>query len=147
MIHTLKQGSKSLGVQHENKLFIVGFRNVYLARKVQYTAPSTITNDIIMVSSMSFDRIDKINTIVDPNAILSLPKSKNKGGAWEPVNDMGLHLHTMEYNEFVTLPFTKGLGIVIPYDVLDETGNAIICKSTIIFPTFNVNFARNNLRL
>jgi hypothetical protein len=118
-IYTINQGNKTLSTIHNDKHYIIGFKNIFQARAVHYT----------------------LNP--NPNIILSRSKdysllfiSKCDGSIWNPINEAGFYLKEYCENEILTFPEKKQLGIIIVTEIEDETDKSFVFKSDIMDPLF-----------
>lgn len=122
--------------------YIVGFRNVLLARKVHYTLPpepqfTLVRGDQIIdlsdqLASVGYD----IELNLDVKAALFVPKIESgSGGIWSPMNDVGFFMSRMDEGEFLSLPILNNQGVIIPYELEDETENEYMFRSIVIDPT------------
>lgn len=141
-MYTIKQSSKTLGFQHNNNHYIIGFDNVKLARKIQYSLhpyPEMKllrgTNQIDLKNVMDKIGCENTSLIMDLEATLFLPKFK--GSSNNPLNDGGYHLNVEKYEDFVAFPFTKMLGVVMPISLTYEDENEFVLLSNVIEPTFH----------
>lgn len=122
-IYTLKQGVKTLSLNHKNRPYIIGFQTPIIARNVHYTIhpePSPI-----------FIHIDKENENI---GLLIIQKCR--GSIHEPMNDGRFHMSQIDYDTFIDLPIKNNLGIVLPYNIQHETEKEIAMRS-FIFEAIN----------
>jgi hypothetical protein len=134
---TIKQGNKTLSVLHNKRHYIIGFKNKILARKVYYNIhPSpqfTLVRDqdidlSAVLKSNGFD----ISLSLDVGATLFVPKCK--GSILDPMNDGGFHLSMVPEHEFLAFPIEHRLGVVMPYDLEDETLDEFMFKASVLEP-------------
>jgi len=141
MMFTIKQGNKTVGLSHKEKHYVIGFENVIMARRVQYSMhpEDNITlmrgDGINLSNHLEQIRIQKTSLILDVEATIFVPKYK--GSACNPLGDGSFHLGIEKYDEFVTYPFTKSLGIILPHKILHEDDEEFTIQSHVIEPTFN----------
>jgi hypothetical protein len=121
-MYTLKLGNKTMSYSHNNKFYIIGFKNSLQARKVQYSIHPDFNFTLLRDDSKNQDKLT-----YDDNATLFIPKCA--GSVLLPENDPGLHLHFCD--NFLELPVKKQLGIIIPHTLLDEDHHEFVYKSLI----------------
>jgi len=124
----LKQGSKTIGMTHQDRSYIIGFKKNVQARNVHYymhPEPKImlVRGDLIIHKDLSFDT----------SSFLLIPKYNTSGSIYNPMNDGGFHLHTMNDKEFFGLPGI-GVGIICPYHLQDENENHLIFKAQVVDP-------------
>lgn len=148
--HLIKQGHKCLGLQHCNASYVVGFKNPLLARKVHYTLHPEADKRIRLERSVTFDVTDDVTdglgslginyvgqkVTIDTQALLHLPKH-GAGGVLDPMNDVGFHLDIVEACNFYMYPFERNLGVIMPYELLEESADELVMWSHVIDPTID----------
>lgn len=126
MIYTLKQGFKTIGFVHQKQWYVIGFRTPHIARTVHYSMNPEPTFTLIRGNELNVR-----NITFDTTSTLFIPKFK--GNVWEPLNDGGFHLGNMTEPEFYSLPL-KGMGIVMPYELLEESDIEFMFRSQVVDP-------------
>ena len=127
-MYTLKRGSKTVGFYHQSKPSIISFKNIVHARAVHYG----------LHPNPKFTLIESLTPVIDQDVIahmrstLFIPKAE--GDTLHPMHDGGYHLHQTTVNEIYTLPHT-GIGIILPYELLDEDRYEFVFKAHIISRT------------
>jgi hypothetical protein len=146
-IYTINRGSKSIGFQHKQNHYVVGFKSVQLARNVQYwlhPEPSItiVRSDDIDLSS----RLEEpdMKFIIDPNATLFIPKYH--GNPDDPMNDGGYHLGIDNLDKFILYPISKMLGIALPYRIIEENEDEFVCKCHVVEPTMSEVYYKELLK-
>lgn len=120
---TIQQGSKTIGIRHNEHHYVVGFASAVMARRVQYQLhPDPV---------ITFFRNDE-STIFIP---------KFCGSAMDPMNDGGYHLGQQDYNKFITFPFTKSVGVILPYHLIEESEEEFIFRCHVLDPFYSRYFA------
>ena len=119
-MYTLKLGNKTMSLNHDNKFYVIGFKNALHARKVQYSIHPDFKFMLLRDSNHNNQGL-----IYDDNATLFIPKCV--GTTLLPENDVGLHLQ--EEKDFLSFPVTKQLGIIIAHTLIDEDKNEFVYKS------------------
>ena len=127
MIYTLRQGSKTVSLKHNDCHYVIGYKNVIVARKVHY----------FMHPDCDFNLMRDKNPVRNPltldiRATLSIPKCE--GSIMDPMNDGAFHIHVVRDDVFLSYPMT-GLGIIMPYDLQDENDKEFVFTSYVIDPT------------
>ena len=145
----LRQGSKYVGFRQMERSYVVGFRSVYQARHVQYTMhpsadlslrrqnpPIDISKDMEAgMDQLSMRRPLQSPVILEPGAHLVIPKA--------PVDmppelqDGGYHVLTVPGEDFLTMPLTRHVGIVITSDIIEETDTNIVIMCDVLDPQFD----------
>jgi hypothetical protein len=130
--YTIKRGNRTISYFNNNKHYIIGFKKSSIARKVIYNIHPE--PEIVLFQSENIELVttEDMKIAFDTQALLFIPKCK--GSVLEPLNDGGFHLGIIKYDEFIQYPFTKGLGIIIPYDLIHEDKNEFQFNSQIIHP-------------
>ena len=119
-MYTLKLGNKTMSLTHNNKFYVIGFKNALHARKVQYSIHPEFKFTLLRDDAKLKDDL-----VYDDNVTLFIPKCI--GSTLLPENDVGLHLK--EERDFLSFPVTKQLGIIVPYNLIDEDKNEFVYKS------------------
>lgn len=144
---TIQQKNKTVGMRHKDNHYIIGFNNVTQARKVQYAMhpePRLILTrgdglDIgSVLESLKPKGSNAVSIVIDTEATLFIPKFK--GESTSPMNDGSFHMNTVPYDDFIAYPFTKMLGVIIPYDLVYEDDNEFTFRSQVIEPFFIPEF-------
>ena len=136
-VYTLKIGNKTISVNHKQRHYVIGFKNVVHARKVHYSMHPepkfTLIrdNNIDLSKSLSEEGYD-LTLSLDVNATLFIPKCK--GSTLHPLNDAGVHMATSAEKEFLTYPVLKHIGVIMPYRLFDENDDEFIFTSYVIDP-------------
>lgn len=133
-IYMLRQGNKTLSVNQRGRPFVVGFQTATTARKVHYSLhPEPVLlllRDEDHDSCVSVDECRGLT--VSPAATLFVPKCQ--GSTLLPMNDGGFHLHSCPEPEFMALPYTHGMGIVVAYKLEDEIDDEFVFKAYAVEP-------------
>lgn len=139
-MYTLRRGASTVSYQDSGRHYVIGFKNVNMARNVHYSMHPEPNfklerTDQIGVSSAAFN----LQLIMNPNAKLYIPKFTG-GSIWDSMNDGSFHLDSVWADDFVMYPFTKGLGIIMPYLLEDEDKEVFVFKSCVVDPSFQADF-------
>jgi hypothetical protein len=141
--YTIQRGNKCISYNTIERKYIIGFKSVLVARRVQFSIQPE--PEISLIRGKQFELSDNANKtdknhlefVLDTEACLFIPKCK--GSIYEPLNDGGFHMGIINFDEFIRFPFTKGLGIIMPYEVFEESEEEFIFTSYVIDPIFNPN--------
>lgn len=137
-IHTLRQGNKTVSINHRRKHYLLGFQTAITARKVHYSMHPepkfTLIRENDIDLSKDLEEVD-IKLTIDTSATLFIPKCK--GSIHDPMNDGGYHLDRVLESDFLLYPVTKNLGIVVPYVLECEDENEFMFKAYVIDPQTN----------
>ena len=120
--YTIKQKSKTLGLCYDDRHYVVGFKNVTIARSVQYSLHPE--------AQLSLWKMP----LQDPNGMLMIPKYI--GSAADPMNDGVFHLDQLSSGEFLKYP-SKMVGIIVPLDLVEENDEHFVFDSFIVDPFFD----------
>lgn len=138
LIYTLKSGAKTIGFYTDNRPYVIGFRQAMLARQVQYT----ISHD----PKFEFYKDDSFGA---KNAMYSHGKLKLQKQTMKSAvsvhDDVGLHMQAYPYNTFLEMPFKKGVGIIIPHNIEDESEYQITFNVHAVGPFFDSDVCRAEL--
>ena len=126
MFYTLQQKNKTLGMTHRDRSYIIGFKKPLVARTVQYSLHPEPS-----ICLKRGELIYKKGVWFDTDSMLILPKFQ-QGNAWDPINDGCFHMSTMADHEFYKLPFAKGVGIICPYTLIDESREFFVFRSHVV---------------
>lgn len=139
LTYTLQQGNKTVGFNYKNEHFIIGFQKAVLARKVHYNMDPNPKFQILPDDPQRFYKTSLGKTYeitMDTKCTLFIPKFN--GSFLDPLNDGCYHLNSTKERDFYTYPFNKNLGIILPYNLIDETPDEFIFKSYMIYPCIDV---------
>jgi hypothetical protein len=135
-MYTIRQKNKTVSVEHNQRHYVLGFKNAMLARKVHYNLhpqPKFILirddNPIDLKPHLDID----VALNLEVASTLFIPKF-TKGSIWDPMNDGMFHLHQIHEVEFFSLPLAKNLGIIVPYKLEDETSDDFMFKVYMLDP-------------
>lgn len=132
-ISTIAKDYKTVGFYHNKKPYVIGFRNAQVARSVMYNIhPEPLLSLITSNPTKIVDEHNRIELMIDNEATLFIPKSEYKLFTL-PQHNL-YYIDTVNYEEFVMYPYTKNLGIIIPYVLLDESEEELIYRSHVIDP-------------
>jgi hypothetical protein len=141
LMYTIKHGNKTIGLPHKNKHFIIGFDNQTIAKKVQYAMHPE--PEITLISSYTIDLapalsamgIKNTSLVLDVGATLYVPKHPECSMA--PKHDRELYIGYDDYLDFLAYPLTRYVGVVLPYDLIDEDKNKFVFRSHVIEPSLS----------
>lgn len=132
-MYTICRGSKTVSVNSNNINYVIGFKSLSYVKKVQYNIHPE-PKIILLKSNTQIVKNEglAIDITIDNEATLFI--EKHLGDALDPLNDGGFHINTSKIDDFVLYPYSKNIGIILPFDLLDETENEFIFKSIVIDP-------------
>jgi len=122
-MYLLNRGAKSIGFRKKNKSYVIGFTNVIFARQIQYNLHPEPEFDLLELSKYK-------GTLFVP---------KHQGDPLHPMNDGGYHMSKIQRHEFYGLP-NKGLGIIVPYEIVSEDDNEYVLRSHVFDPAFGPDY-------
>ena len=140
-MYTLQKGNKTLSLIHKGHHYVIGFKNIKQARNVQYNIhpdPQFHLHRGVQIDlgkQLQHEGLTPESLILDTSATLRIPKYL--GSPSDPMNDGYPHLNTVVTHDFMTYPLTKMLGIIIPFEILEENKQEFIFRSHVIEPSFN----------
>lgn len=126
MIYILQQKNKSLSLLHNEKHYVIGFKNVIHARSVHYNLHPEPKIKILNED----DRREF--TYISGDVRLQIPKCR--GDFLAPMNDGNFHMKEYPNEEFIKWPFHKQLGVLLPYFLEDESHEHFIFRTIMIDP-------------
>lgn len=124
-LYTLKCNNKTVGLLHQDAWYIIAFRSVYHARRVQY---------ILDVEPKMLMR---------PMSVM-IQKSQ-RGNYVDPVSDIGYYLETVPVSKISRYPVENGVGIIVAKEMQDDNELWISFMTTVIPPNDMLEFG--NMRL
>jgi hypothetical protein len=159
--------STILGLHDKNmKPFVIGFVNHDAAEYVQKHITSNpnchlhrgIIHDVsrdVNVGLLEFGIVENItNLCIDVDARLTIMK-KPKAGAFgeqsasdklaDALISTGMTIDTMDYGDFLMYPLEKMIGVVMPFEVIDEDDYKIEFNSQVIDSSDDINRMAQNL--
>jgi hypothetical protein len=161
-INVVKNAKGNLLSVHHVHQYIIGFEKNAFRRRVLLDLPSKPVlelqrhyfEDINLevkqgLMSLNIPITDIPNEIIiDTAALLTIPKVQpfERFGE-EKEYDVTYSVFTMDMVEFLSLPFEKNVGIVMPHDMLEDSETQYIFRSYVIEPPNDVNNFRKSLRL
>lgn len=146
--YCIKQGNKYVGLHDKDHSYVIGFRSPVQARHVQYNMhpePDLTLRRLNQKMDVSFEvslglrelQVEKqlrSPIVIDPDVILRVPKAPQRESV---LNDGGYHLATVVADDFICMPFTHFVGIIIPNDVLEENDDEIFLECDLVEPIFD----------
>jgi hypothetical protein len=163
--YVIRHKTQLVGFPHDNKHYVVGFTNVVLARTLQYTmhpqpifklernhvidisdAVDTALNDMFKIAP-SMDVKEKGRITVDVGSTLWINKMSHPGGVWDPMNEGGFSLHTVDCEYLYMLPFSSNVGVVFPRELTSETAQHLVFDCEVIDPVCSTGHFRKSLEM
>lgn len=149
--YCIKQGSKYVGLRDNNASYVLGFKSVVQARHVQYNmCPDPALElkrvkpilDVTAEVALGLKQLDihkpiQSPVVIDPDVMLRIPKPPTD--LPESMKDGNFHLETLKAEEFICMPFTNHVGIIILNDVIDENIKEIIFECDLVEPIFDTS--------
>ena len=130
-IYTLQQKDRTLSILHKKRNYVIGFKNVIMARKVHYFMHPEPKLLLLCNDYLEKD-VDNVKIHIDPKGTLFIPKMN--GSFLDPMNDGNFHMAHHKEAEFLSFPFVKNLGIIMPYDLIEESEDEFIFRSVVVDP-------------
>jgi len=133
-----------LSVTHLYKSYVVGFDDPKLANLVISCLPQHPTLELkrnhwenvgldvqkgLVALNVPIQQVPS-SIVIDPEANIFFPRIK----ATDPIDSMDLvfTLDSVPTEEFLMLPFTRNLGIVIPYKLIDAAPGGYMCQANVV---------------
>ena len=151
--YVIKQGRDALSVNHNNRSYMVGFSkphlanltrsklgpvdSLYLQRKYIYDVTDEV-NAGLKLMNITDIRVNKIT--MDTHAELTLYKA-TKGLC----NDYDIEKVSTE--DFLMYPIEKNIGIVMPYDYIEENSEVMKMTSNVVDPCDDFDRFKKSLKL
>lgn len=133
-ISTIAKDYKTVGFYHRQKPYVIGFKNAHVARSVMYNMhPEPLFSLITSNPTKIVEQQNGVELVIDSEATLFIPKAEYKIFTL-PEHNL-YYIDTVNYEEFVMYPYTKNLGVIIPYVLIDESDEELIYRSHVIDPT------------
>lgn len=134
MINTIQQYNKTVGFYHQRRPYVIGFRNGHIARNVMYKMePNPIFTLLKQNPTPVIHEDTSLELVIDNEATLFIPKNKDL-----EIKTDDLHITPIEFDDFITYPYTLNVGIVIPYVLVSEDEEEFVYRSHVIDPMFEV---------
>ena len=147
--YCIKQGNKCIGLRDNEKSYIIGFRSGIQARHIQYNIhPEPVieirrVKPVLNVSDEIHEGLLNLNVMktlkepimIDPDVVLRVPKAP--GNVHPSLTEAGYHLETVSSEDFICMPFTHYIGIIIPNEILIEDDKEIILQCDLVEPIFD----------
>jgi len=159
----IRSGKNSLSLRDAQKTYVVGFPHKDIANRVAANISSNLDTMRLkrsMVEDVALDvkrsmmemelPISPVaDTItIDVAARLSIQKSLlYKGYNISDIADIENTIQKMDYNEFMMLPFSSRLGIIMPYDLVNENAHEYEFLCNVVDPSDSVNNFLMSIRL
>jgi hypothetical protein len=83
----------------------------------------------------------KVN--IDPTANLSIQKFI--GSPADPLNDGNYHQSIYYDSEFLMYPYKKMIGLILPYEIIEESETEFKLLSTVIDPFFDPDLYKSSI--
>lgn len=118
-VYILKQGNKTLSIKYHDRHYMIAFKNVAMARNIHYTIHPE--PQLTLLRKPDHDNL----------AMLFINKH-TQGSPLDPMNDVGFHLNQLSYKEFLEIPSKNNLGIILSYNIADDSLDEMAFDTVII---------------
>lgn len=153
--YVLKQGNKSMGLRESDTSYIVGFRSVYNARRVQYVmhpelCPVLRRRQHQQPAQVRAESSEIPKITIEHGASLIIPKATVKtlfsaaetkdlvdcadGALTVAMSDGGFHMACYSQDEFLALPLSWNVGLIIPTHITSEDEDVVTCSCSVLDP-------------
>ena len=153
-IVTIKKSNTVLSVVHCDRNYIIGFTDNYHAKYVKHVLstfprlelkshrPANIKHEINCgLLEMGITPFQNGDVTIDITAQLKINKRK------DDVPDSDYQLADVDYSDFLMYPFDKGLGVVMPYQIVYEDQTELHFLTQVVDPTNDVSMFAKNLKI
>lgn len=139
MIYTLQKGDTCLSVMHRRIQYLVGFQKVMHARKVHYSIH--MNPQLLLLRDTNIDLHGDLmengydlNLTLDVHSVLFVPK--NTTSCMDAIYDGCFTMRSVKETDFLKIPIfnPSPTGIIMPYDLIDETEDEFMFRSYVIDP-------------
>lgn len=152
-VYMLKGKNGTVGVNHSNKAFVVGFKDKNIATTVstmlhefpqlslQCNRLENVAEDINNgLIGMGLSNIAVSDVVIDTEAILYITKKKQD----ESQND--IIVEHCPFEDFLMYPFYKNIGILLPDDILDSNEDYYMFSCHLVAPSDMPGMFRSSLK-
>ena len=138
-VYTLRKGDAHVAVWHRRMKYLVGFTKVVHARNVHYNI--MMDPQLILLRDTNIDLHKDLwdsgydmHLNLDVKATLFIPKNQHR--FVDSMYDGGFTMHTIDTSDFLKCPVlaTKPCGIVMPYELIDETESEYMFQAFVVDP-------------
>jgi len=139
-MYTLQKGQNILSVWHKRSEYFVAFPKAINARKVHYNIHMQPNLLLLRDTNIDlhrdlFDNGYDLHLTLDVKSTLFIPKNRQK--CIDPIYDAVFTMVQVEESDFLKVPIKSDKGIVVPYDLLDETDDEFMFRAYVIDPIVN----------
>lgn len=149
-VHAIRGKTGLVGLHHNGGHYVVGFSSTHVKqvlRRVDINKPITLERHYVADISGEINHglhrlgVDcKMKDVhVDLASLLTIDFRKED----EAANN--LSSIEIQYDDFLMYPFKMGLGVVMPYDIVEENVDQIVFRSQVIDPCESFELFRNSL--
>lgn len=144
-----------LGFNHRMKPYVIGFQQPIHAHMVaKNICKQTLDNMMLMrhyiddvsddinngLRKLGMDEVRVDDVTIDVCSTLIVPKNKSR-------EIMKVDVGEIEFEEFLMFPFTRHVGVALPYEIVEDSEKQIVFHSQVIDPTQDVESFRRNLSI
>lgn len=142
-----------LGLNHKTKHYVIGFKNNIHVTIVKKNLDDNSASNITMFrhriedvsedinTGLIFHGVDSINfqnVTIDVNAQLVVPKKRDQ-------SILDTQVEPILFEEFIMYPFIKHVGIVIPFELIEDTSHRLVFEAHVVDPCPDIDLFRDNL--
>lgn len=144
---------KILGFNHRMKHYVIGFQQPIHAHMVARTMCKQTLDNIMLMRHYVDDVSDDINAglrqlgmdevrvddvTIDVCSTLIVPRKNTE-------KLLKVDVGEIDFEEFLMFPFTRHIGVALPYEIVEDSEKQVVFQSQIIDPTQDVESFRRNL--
>lgn len=135
----------SLGTYHKNCSYIVGYvypnDALYATRHLSKNVKINMTDyePSLQTRVIETEEGKQVLIVLDQTFPVHISKQYSPEFDW--------YTEEMDLQTFFSIPLTRNIGLVMPFDKVDETENEMIFQSYIVDPVYDASMFRHGLKL
>lgn len=145
-LFTISHKNSILGFNHKSRYYIVGFQKQEHLKLVKKTLSLKTMNNINILRNNTSDISDDVNKVLDTE-LFDLTIDVHAHLIFPKYNEdvIRTEIDTIDFQDFLMLPFSKNIGVTIPFEIIEDNGHNIIFESQIVDPCQDVKIFQKNL--
>lgn len=145
-VYTIRSRGNALGLVSRDRHYVVGFHKAGVARYVMHTLhpepalelARSEFHDISPRVNCALEREAVRGATIDSSALLRLPKG-------DQGHESDLYLESESLEAFLLHPYERGVGLVLPYESIEETAECMVFRAHVVDPPGHSEFFRAGL--
>ena len=161
----IEQGRRSMSLRDMNKTYVIGFQHIDIAKRVASNVSPNVANLLRIKRSMAENvALDVKRTMmemqmpltpvanditIDVAASLYIPKSVLYSGyniSDVTPTEKDAVVHEVDYNDFMMMPFQNNVGIIMPYDIVQDSVSEYEFLCNVVDPADSFEHFMRSLR-